>query len=272
MTAANRPEPDGSKCAESRGSATYGRDLVRCHAGQTRPAVDGLDYDLPTGITAIAGMAAGGMSTLCGLAGGAYLPNSGKVVIDHADITAMTPLAAVTWCEQHVRYLVHVLPMPDGSAGRPVAVACAGADLGYNCRRLALVVAHEPGWWLPADAQTRARNLLRDLARRLPVLVSNDAELQAEAAVIRLPARGHDHKPEHRNVTRLADLGVPVTDEAGIYGLALPSEANGALPGAVPRFVGPTTWRLVRQTYGRAYRLADYGQLRPGTVRDDPRG
>jgi ATP-binding cassette, subfamily B, bacterial len=80
------------------------------YPGADRPAVTGVDLDIPAGSTlALVGETGSGKTTLAGLAARLYDPSSGSVSIDGTDIRDMrlTDLAAIVGMVSQETYLLH---------------------------------------------------------------------------------------------------------------------------------------------------------------------
>jgi len=94
------------------------------YPGAGRPALDGIDLDIPAGSTlALVGETGSGKTTLAGLVARLYDPSAGAVRIDGADIRDMrlTDLAAIVGVVSQETYLLHTTVRENLRYARPGA-------------------------------------------------------------------------------------------------------------------------------------------------------
>src|SRR5207244_11359199 len=99
-------------------------DVTVAHPGAGRPAVSGINLDVPAGSTlALVGETGSGKTTLASLTARLYDPSSGSVRIDGIDLRdiRLTDLAAIVGVVSQETYLLHTPVRADVRYARPGA-------------------------------------------------------------------------------------------------------------------------------------------------------
>jgi PrtD family type I secretion system ABC transporter len=99
-------------------------DVSFAYPATTRPALDRLDLTLQPGLSALVGANGSGKSTLLKLIQGLYPPNSGRVLIDGADVGQFTRAEIADW----IGYLPQDCVLFAGSLRDNIAFRASGAS------------------------------------------------------------------------------------------------------------------------------------------------
>ncbi|MGZ6581063.1 MAG: ABC transporter ATP-binding protein [Gaiellaceae bacterium] len=190
-------------------------DVSFTYPGADRPAVTGVDLDVPAGSTlAVVGETGSGKTTLASLIARLYDPSSGSVRIDGIDLRDMrfADLAAIVGVVSQETYLLHTTVRENLRYARPGATDAEIEDAARAAQIHGLIASLPDGY----DTMVGSRGhrfsggekqriaIARTILRNPPILVLDEATSSLDTETERLVQEALDRLSEGRTTIAIA--------------------------------------------------------------------